>query len=127
MAKFSLEEIEIFTAIQELSDRLAEDRLYEVVAEEIDRREYDPVSKLKALEEAKGDEQVAKAIYAKHRVRRLKDLAAEYEIIQAAERMEAEKRRKKKAEDDFLNSDAREREWLRNIDTEAIMRKTNKR
>ena len=125
MAKFSLEEIEIFTAIQELSDRLAEDRLYEVVAAEIDRREYDPVSKLRALEEAKGDEQVAKAIYARHRVRRLKDLAAEYEIIQATERMEAEKRRKEKEEES--DYDAREQEWLRNIDTEEIMRRTNKR
>ena len=102
MAKFSLEEIEIFTVIQELSDRLAEDRLYEVVAEEIDRREYDPVSKLKALEEAKGDEQVAKAIYARHRVRRLKDLAAEYEIIQAAEKMEQEKRKNKKTVEEIL-------------------------
>lgn len=124
MAKFSLEEIEIFIAIQELSERLAEDRLYEVVAEEIDRREYDPVSKLKALEEANGDEQVAKAIYAKHRVRRLKDLAAEYEIIQAGEKMEEEKRRKKKAEKGILKSDSREQSWLKNIDTEAIRKRT---
>jgi hypothetical protein len=59
MANFSPKEVEIFKAIQELSERLAEDRLYEVVAEEIDRKDYDPVSKLKALEEAKGDEQLA--------------------------------------------------------------------
>lgn len=96
------------------------------MAAEIDRREYDPVSKLRVLEEAKGAEQVAKAIYARHRVGRLKDLAAEYEIIQATERMEAEKRRKEKEEEDS-DYDAREQEWLRNIDTEEIMRRTNKR
>tara|TARA_Y100001970_G_C13774608_1_gene622236 strand:+ start:301 stop:615 length:315 start_codon:yes stop_codon:yes gene_type:complete len=97
---------------------------YIAEAEEIDRREYDPVSKLKALEEAKGDEQVAKAIYAKHRVRRLKDLAAEYELIQAGEKMEEEKRRKKKAEKGILKSDSREQSWLKNIDTEAIRKRT---
>ena len=102
MAKFSPEEIQIFTAIQELSDRLAEDRLYEVVADEIDRSELDPVSKLRALEESKGDERLAKAIYAKHRVRRLKDLAAEYALIQAAEKMEVEKRKNRKTVEEIL-------------------------
>ena len=125
MANFSPKEVEIFKAIQELSERLAEDRLYEVVAEEIDRKDYDPVSKLKALEEAKGDEQLAKSIYAKHRVRRLRDLSAEYELIQAAAKMEAERKKKKKAEEEYFKG-AREREWLKNIDTEAIRKRTKR-
>ena len=111
MANFTPKEIKIFNAIKELSERLAEDRLYEVVAEEIDRKDYDPVSKLKALEEARGDEQVAKSVYAKHRVRRLKDLSAEFELIAAAKAAEAAAAKKEAEEKMWVDP---ETERLRN-------------
>ena len=97
MVKFSRKERKIIGDISSLSKRLAEDRLYEIVAEEIDKGDYDSVAKLKALEEAKGDERLAKANYARHRVRRLMDLAAEYAITQA-ERANEEAERKAEQE-----------------------------
>ena len=78
MVDLNPKEKQLFDEIKSLSVRLLEDRLYEVVADEVLRNEYDNVAKIKALEEARGDEQVAKSIYTRHRVRRLKDAAAAY-------------------------------------------------
>ena len=56
-----------------------------MVAEEVAQDELDPVAYLKALEKANGNEELARANYARHRIRRLKDLAAQYAIIQKVE------------------------------------------
>ena len=42
-----------------LSNRVTEDRLYEIAVEEIERNEFDGVAKALALEEAEGDEKKA--------------------------------------------------------------------
>ena len=64
-----------------LGDRLSEDRLYEIVVEEIAANDLDSVAKVRALEEALGDEKKARALYTKHRVRRIRDLMIEKSII----------------------------------------------
>ena len=69
--------------IAALSERLAEDRMYEFVAEELHNNELDPAARMRALEEAEGDQNKADALYAKHRIRRLKDLATEQAIAEA--------------------------------------------
>lgn len=66
--------------LRSLSERLVEDRIYEKVIAEVENDELDAVAKAKAFEEAEGDSQKARALYIKHRVRRIRDLAAEYEI-----------------------------------------------
>lgn len=87
---FRREEKALFEEIKKLSDRLAEDRIYEQVMLEVDSENYDPVAKAKAFEEALGDTQKARALYVKHRVRRIRDLAAEYQLWAAQQ--EAERR-----------------------------------
>lgn len=77
---FRTDEQKLFIELRSLGDRLAEDRIYEIVVSEVDRDELDPVAKARAFEEAEGDSQKTKALYIKHRVRRIRDLAAEYEI-----------------------------------------------
>jgi hypothetical protein len=89
MVEFTRKEKKLFGDIVALSKRLANDRLYEIVAEEVAQDELDPVAYLKALEKANGNEERARANYARHRIRRLKDLAAQYAII---EKVEAERR-----------------------------------
>lgn len=78
MVDLNPKEKQLFDEIKSLSVQLLEDRLSEVVADEILRNEYDNVAKIKALKEARDDEQVAESIYTRHRVRRLKDAAAAY-------------------------------------------------
>jgi phage/plasmid-associated DNA primase len=77
--------------LHSLGARLAEDRIYEKVMSEVENDELDAVAKAKAFEEAEGDASKARAFYIKHRVRRIRDLAAEYEIWhqQEADRKEA--------------------------------------
>jgi len=86
MVEFTRKEKKIFGDIAALSKRLADDRLYEIVAEEISQGDFDAVAQLKALEKANGNEELARAGYARHRIRRLKDLAAEYAIIEKVQR-----------------------------------------
>ena len=74
----------IVKAITELSDRLAEDRLYKITADEMKAGSFDEVAQLRALEESEGYEKKAKAFYPKHRVRRLMDLRAEIILEEAA-------------------------------------------
>lgn len=77
---FNSRERKLLGEIRMLSDRLAEDKIYAQAMEEIETNEVDPVAQAKALEEAEGDAQKGKAFYIKHRVRRIRDLATEYEI-----------------------------------------------
>ena len=90
-----------------------------VAAKEIAKEEIDPVAVIKAKEEAKGDDRVAEANYARHRVRRLLDLSAERGLIVQAElaeeeekrRVEREKRDLEKAEKEArIEKSRRERE-----------------
>ena len=56
-----------------LDGRLYEDRLYELVMQEVLTEDFDTVAMARAFEEAEGEEQKTKALYLKHRLRRLKD------------------------------------------------------
>lgn len=56
-----------------LDGRLYEDRLYELVMQEVLSGDFDTVAMARAFEEAEGEEQKTKALYLKYRLRRLKD------------------------------------------------------
>jgi hypothetical protein len=92
---FKNDEKELLEELRSLGARLAEDRIYEKVITEVENNELDAVAKAKAFEEAEGDASKARAFYIKHRVRRIRDLAAEYEIWlqQEADRKEAIRKR----------------------------------
>lgn len=77
---FKNEEQQLLEQLKSLSERLAEDRIYEKALEEMEQDRLDPVAKARAFEEAEGDGQKARALYIKHRVRRIRDLAAEYDV-----------------------------------------------
>ena len=86
-----------------LGDRLTEDRLYEIAVSEIEKNEFDGVAKALALEEAEGDEKKGRAFYAKHRVRRIRDILTQEALVAAQEQQ-------------VQDEDARERqEWSRGI------------
>ena len=84
---------ELLKKLIALGDRLTEDHLYEIAVQEIEKNIYDGVAKVKALEEAEGDEKKARAFYTKHRVRRIRDLISEQALLAEAERVQAEKDR----------------------------------
>ena len=84
---------------------MAEDLMYQLVLDEIERSDLDPVAKVQALEEAEGDEAKANAVYLKHSIRRSQDFLqikvfdAETELLkekakeaQRAKAVEAEKK-----------------------------------
>ena len=56
-----------------LNGRLYEDRLYELLMQEVLSEDFDTVAMARSFEEAEGEEQKTKALYLKHRLRRLKD------------------------------------------------------
>jgi F0F1-type ATP synthase assembly protein I len=90
---------EIIQIILDLDQRLAEDKAYQLVADEMKRGFYDEVAQLRSLEEAEGNEKQAQAIYARNRVRRLLDLRTESIIRNAAQKEEkksADEKRKSK-------------------------------
>ena len=70
----------ILKSIEKLSERLAEDQLYQIVADEMKEGFFDEVAQLRALGKAEGDETKAKALYPEIRIRRLLDLNSEYEL-----------------------------------------------
>lgn len=98
---FKNDEKELLEELRSLGARLAEDRIYEKVITEVENNELDVVAKAKAFEEAEGDATKARAFYIKHRVRRIRDLAAEYEIWlqQEADRKEAIRKRELELEE----------------------------
>jgi hypothetical protein len=65
-------------------ERLAEDRMYELVLREIEQQELDPIAEARALEEAQGDVPRSKALYIKHRIRRIIDLSNAKVLSEAA-------------------------------------------
>ena len=71
--------------LSKLTERLVEDRFYELALSEIEENSFDPVAKAKAFEEAEGKEQKARAFYVKHRVRRMKDELAAFLLNEEAE------------------------------------------
>jgi hypothetical protein len=86
--------------LAELSDRLLEDNLYEIVMQEVEIGNYDQAAKARAFQEAQGDEPAAKALYIKHRIRRLRDLAVAEKASEVTRRdLENEVLRKKKEAD----------------------------
>lgn len=78
-----------------LSDRLLEDRLYEMTILEIESGTLDKSAEARALEEAEGDETKAKALYIKHRVRRLRDLFAEQNSLNQYDEEQQEQAKRK--------------------------------
>ncbi|NQV29382.1 MAG: hypothetical protein HQ508_00715 [Candidatus Marinimicrobia bacterium] len=92
--------------IEGVFERLEEDDLYALVAEELHRGVWDEAAKLRAFSEAEGDENKAKALYSKIRVRRIKDLAV------------------KKALDDYIEAQAAEQERLAKSEQEKRLSTT---
>ena len=88
---------ELLEELIALGDRLTEDRLYEIVVQELEQNIFDSVAQAKALEEAEGDEKKARAFYTKHRVRRIRDLISSIAVVKRAQeeedRLQAEKKR----------------------------------
>ena len=68
-----------------LDGRLYEDRLYELVMQEVLSEDFDTVAMARAFEEAEGEEQKTKALYLKHRLRRLKDEGLVKSLIDEAQ------------------------------------------
>ena len=91
---FKKSEQKLLEELRNLSERLAEDRIYEEVLTEIELNNFDAVAKARALEEAEGHEQKARALYIKHRVRRINDLSAEYSIWLEQQRASEEEAKK---------------------------------
>ena len=102
-----------------LGERLSEDHLYEIVIDEVERNEFDNVAKAKALEEAEGDQNKARAFYTKHRVRRLRDLIAEEKIAAEAERVQA-KEKEAQAERERQEAEKREKQLQEEAEDAAI-------
>ena len=71
---FNSRDTKLINELNELSERMAEDRIYEMVLREIENNELDAIAQAKALEEAEGDETKARGLYTKQRVRRIRDM-----------------------------------------------------
>jgi len=81
----------IANELKEVTGRLAEDLMYQLVIDEIERSDLDPVAKVQALEEAEGDEAKANAFYPKHRIRRVHDMIKAIALEAETERLKEEK------------------------------------
>jgi hypothetical protein len=81
--------------LSKLTERLVEDRFYELALSEIEENSFDTVAKAKAFEEAEGEEKKSRAFYVKHRVRRMKDELAAF-IMNEAERQKSQNELDKK-------------------------------
>ena len=75
--------------LSKLTERLVEDRFYELALSEIEENSFDTVAKAKAFEEAEGEEKKSRAFYVKHRVRRMKDELAAF-ILNEAEKQKSQ-------------------------------------
>lgn len=85
-----MEDDTILQKIFEMDRRLAEDALYETVVTELKNGWTDIVAEARAMEEAQGEKEKARAFYIKHRIRRLKD-AHLADIIDREAQKEADK------------------------------------
>lgn len=114
---------DLLNELIKLGDRLSEDCLYEIAVSEVEDNQFDAVAKAKALEEAEGDQNKARAFYTKHRVRRIRDLIAEQALMAEASRVQAEEERLQKEEQKNLEIKAAEQ---REKDLQKLkMRKDN--
>ena len=75
----------ILKSIAKLSERLAEDQLYQIVSDELEEGFVDGVASLRANEIAEGNREKAESIYPKQRIRRLLDLRSEFALMQESE------------------------------------------
>jgi hypothetical protein len=64
-----------------LEGRLLEDELYQIVWEEIERNEMDPVAQARSVEEGGELDAKVRAAYIKHRLRRLNDQLKVEELV----------------------------------------------
>lgn len=70
--------------------RLEEDALYSAVLDEISRGEFDLIAQARSLEEAEGVRERARALYIRHRIRRIRDVfELEQKDLKVAEPQEA--------------------------------------
>ncbi|KZY55401.1 hypothetical protein A3736_01880 [Erythrobacter sp. HI0063] len=69
-----------------ISERELEHRLLERISYELDQKEMDRAIWLKAFSEAEADESKAKALYIRHRLRRLQDEVSVIQLKDASER-----------------------------------------
>jgi uncharacterized Fe-S radical SAM superfamily protein PflX len=82
-----------------LEGRLLEDELYQIVWEEIERNEMDPVAQARSVEEGGELDAKVRAAYIKHRLRRLNDqLKVEELVAKETIRQEQEDISRKEAE-----------------------------
>ena len=81
--------------LSKLTERLVEDRFYELALSEIEKNSLDPVAQAKAFEEAEGEEKKSRAFYIKHRVRRMKDALTAF-ILNEAEKQKSQNELDKK-------------------------------
>tara|TARA_R110000824_G_scaffold337080_1_gene523560 strand:+ start:1108 stop:1575 length:468 start_codon:yes stop_codon:yes gene_type:complete len=86
----------ILKSIEKLSERLAEDQLYQIVADELEEGFVDGVASLRANEISEGNKEKAESIYPKQRIRRLLDLRSELSVIESIHN-ESKKEKKPKA------------------------------
>ena len=73
----------ILKLVEKLSERLAEDQLYQIVADELEEGFVDGVASLRENEIAEGNREKAESIYPKQRIRRLLDLRSELSVIES--------------------------------------------
>ena len=89
--------------LQEVTGRLAKDLMYQLVLDEIERQDFDPIAKVQALGEAEGDESKANALYTKHRVRRIHDIMKAIALETETERLKLEKDTRTKLQEENRN------------------------
>jgi len=71
-----LGEISDKVAARKINERELEDRLLELIGSELENKQYDESSWLRAFSDAEGNNERAKALYVKYRLRRMKDQVA---------------------------------------------------
>lgn len=103
----------ILSEIENLSERLMEDRLYQLVIDEVNDGFYDEVAKIRSLEEAEGNSEKAKAFYVRNRVRRILDLHVEFSLQSA---IDSEEEKNNKIKEYEINKNKEEKEKRENME-----------
>ena len=88
---------ELLDELSRLDSIMLEDQLYRIAILEIQNEQFDLVAQAKALEEAEGEVQKARALYTKHRVQRINAMLAQYKAVHIAQaKAESQKKREAK-------------------------------